>query len=160
MTARSLLASRSVPTGVRIPTGMPMPAMLASTMASSLLRSAAGLRPTAAVAIRLADSRSASWYRLHQFADECRNSLRHPATAVAATTMLRQVSTPATSQAMWATGSPASTSSMWRPVVFVLGNYGREFLVRYADGRALWYGSEPQCLEQRARPLVRQGRSA
>ena len=60
MTARPLLASRSVPTGVRTPTGMPMPAMLASGTASSLLRSAAGLRPTAAVAIRLPANRSAS----------------------------------------------------------------------------------------------------
>ena len=39
-----------------------------------------------------------------------------------------EASIPPISQAMWATGSPASTSSMWPPVVFVLGNYGREFL--------------------------------
>ena len=48
------LASRSVPTGVRTPTGMPMSATLASTTASSLLPSPAGLRPTVAEAIRLA----------------------------------------------------------------------------------------------------------
>ena len=97
------------------------------------------------------------WYGLHQLATVnvtcCSTQLRlHSA-------VLRTGLT-ATSQAMWATGSPASTSSMWRPVcsssVTMVGSScptcPRHLTV---DGV-----TNLNALEQRARPLVRQGRSA